>query len=196
MNSHDLQRFDAVAARGSRTGAAVALHTVQSNVTACVATLERELGVRLPERHSRGVTPTSTGRVLLPHVAEVGRLLQEAARATGGSLPCGPLRVGSLETTAARRLPPVLLAFSAACPDVELTLETGTTAELAQAVLQRRLEGALIAGPAGHPALVEQPVIDEELVLISSPQCDGLTAALSGAQPPKLLVLRAGCSYR
>src|SRR5215472_5055748 len=113
MDSGDLQVFEAVARAGGITRAADALHTVQSNVTARVQLLERELGVQLFERHSRGVSLTSAEQVLLPYAEQVGRLLAEAQRAVGDtSVPRGPLRVGSLETTAARRLPTVLAAYS------------------------------------------------------------------------------------
>jgi DNA-binding transcriptional LysR family regulator len=173
------------------------LHTVQSNVTARIHVLERELGVPLFQRHSRGVTLTSAGSTLLPYASQVGRLLAEAARAvTDTTVPRGPLRVGSLETTAARRLPPVLVAYSAAFPDVDFSLQTGTTAELVADVLEYRLEGALVAGPVHHPALEEEPIVDEELVVVTAPGCPNLEAALADGHGLKLLVLRAGCSYR
>ncbi len=197
MDSNDLQVFVAVARAGGITRAAGALHTVQSNVTARIQTLERELGVPLFQRHSRGVTLTSAGQMLLPYATEVERLLAEAVRAVGDvAAPRGPLQIGSLETTAARRLPPVLLAYSAAYPDVDLRLQMGTTAELIAAVLDRRLEGALVAGPVSHPALIEEPIVDEELVLVTTPACPGIDAGLADGCELKLLVLRSGCSYR
>jgi len=197
MDSTDLAVFEAVARAGGITRAAAALHTVQSNVTARVQALERELGVPLFQRHSRGVALTSAGEALLPYAARIGTLLAEARRvASGGGEPRGPLYVGSLETTAGLRLPPVLAAFSTANPAVELTLQTGTTRELIAAVLEHRLEGALVVGPIGHAELVEERIFVEELVLVSSPREASLEAALRRASGGRLLVLRAGCSYR
>lgn len=197
MESGDLLVFATVAHSRGITRAAAALHTVQSNVTARVQLLERELGVQLFERHSRGVALTSAGCVLLPYAIEVGRLLSEAARAVGDTtVPRGPLRVGSLETTAARRLPPILAAYSAAYPEVDLSLQTGTTAELIAEVLEHRLEGALVAGPVNHPALQEEPIVIEELVVVTAPSCPSAQAAWAEGRDLKLLVLRAGCSYR
>lgn len=197
MDSGDLLVFEAVARAGGISRAAEALHTVQSNVTTRVRLLERELGVQLFERHSRGVSLTSAGRVLLPYAEQVGRLLAEARRAVSDTaVPRGPLRVGSLETTAARRLPPVLVAYSAAYPEVDISLQTGTSAELIAGVLDFRLEGALVAAPVEEPALVAEPILDEELVLVTAPSCPGAEAALSGRRALKLLVLRRGCSYR
>ena len=84
MDLADLETFEAVARTGGITRAARELHTVQSNVTARVIQLERELGVPLFRRHSRGVTPTAAGRELLPYAVKLRVLLDEAPRRRGG----------------------------------------------------------------------------------------------------------------
>ena len=108
--------------------------------------------------------------------------------------PRGPLVIGSLETTAGLRLPPILTRFAQRWPEVDLTLRTGTTAESLAGVLDRTLEGAFVAGPVTHPDLLQTVVFREELVLVSAP---GLTVSeLLQARDLKAMVLRAGCSYR
>jgi DNA-binding transcriptional LysR family regulator len=196
MDSPDLRVFETVARAGSITKAALQLHTVQSNVTARVRLLEHELGVPLFQRHSRGVTLTAAGRDLLPYATRIGLLLAEAKRAVGDGGPRGALKVGSLETTASRRLPPILAAYTAAYPQVDVTLQTGTTASLIADVLEYRLEGALVAGPVNHPELLEEPIVVEELVVVTAPWCPGLESLLVETRELKALVLRAGCSYR
>jgi LysR family transcriptional regulator, cell division regulator len=94
------------------------------------------------------------------------------------------------------RLPPILTAFAAACPKVSLVLRTGTTDGLTAEVLEYQLEGALVAGPVGHPELVEEPVVEEELVLVTAPGCRDPWAAWAEAGEARLLVFRAGCTYR
>jgi DNA-binding transcriptional LysR family regulator len=193
--------FAAVARTGGINRAAHALNTVQSNVTQRIRLLERELGVALFHRHSRGVTLTPAGAQLLPYAQRIGHLLDEARRAaTNGAEPSGRLAIGSLETTAARRLPPILAAYTAAYPEVDIVLQTGTSAELVAQVLERRLEAAFVAGPVEHPELVEEPVIEEELVFLTAPSAPRLKTylrrAAKGEIELKILVLRAGCSYR
>jgi len=123
MNAADLKVFEAVARLGGMGRAAEALHTVQSNVTARIRRLEQELGTPLFRRHARGVEPTPAGLRLLPYALRAARLLEEARRAAlDDGTPAGPLVVGSLETTAALHLTPVLTAFAAAHPAVDLTL--------------------------------------------------------------------------
>jgi DNA-binding transcriptional LysR family regulator len=153
--------------------------------------------VVLFHRHSRGVTLTSAGETLLPYATRVRRLLTEAKReVAGAAVPRGALRIVSLETTAALRLPPVLAAYGRAYPAVDVTLLTGTSASLLNDVLEYRLEGALVAGPVQHPALVEEPLVEEELVVVTAPDCTDFDAYLAGAEEVKLIVFRSGCSYR
>lgn len=196
MDWADLRVFEAVARVGGMKRAADALNTVQSNVTARIRKLEDALGTRLFSRHSRGVTLTAAGSRLLPYAVRMGRLLEDARRAAGDDgTPTGRLTVGSLETTAALRLSPGLAAFAAAHPAVDLVLSTGTTEELIAAVLAHRLEGAFVCGPVSHPELAEQVVFREELVAVTAPGVADLRA-LHAAVDPKIVVLRAGCSYR
>jgi LysR family transcriptional regulator, cell division regulator len=196
MDASDLKIFEAVVRLGSMSRASAELHTVQSNVTSRIRALEEELGVALFHRTNRGVSPTPAGQRLMPYAAGVASLLAEARRAAidEGS-PTGPLVIGSLETTAAMWLSPVLASYTAAWPDVDLTLRTGTTCELVDKVLDRELDGAFVCGPVYHEALDESVCFREELVVLSAPAIPDLDACLA-APNLKIIVLRTGCSYR
>ena len=196
MDAADLKVFEAVARLGAMSRAAAELHTVQSNVTARIRALEDELRTLLFDRHSHGVTLTDAGRRLMPYALQMQRLLDEARRAAAeDGKPKGSLVIGSLETTAALRLSPFLAEYVAAYPEVDLVLRTGTSAELVKDVLARRAEGAFVCGPVDHPDLNSRPILREELVILTAPTQTNLDAVL---QKPdlKLIVLRAGCSYR
>jgi LysR family transcriptional regulator, cell division regulator len=196
MDASDLKVFEAVVRLGSMSRASQELNTVQSNVTTRIRALEEELGVELFHRTNRGVTPTPAAKRLLPYSTIVARVLADARRAAmDDGTPAGPLVVGSLETTAAMRLSPVLARYTAAYPDVDLTLRTGTSCELVDQVLARQLDGAFVCGPVEHPAMAEDVYFDEELVVLTAPGVSDLEAYL--ARPNlKIIVLRAGCSYR
>lgn len=196
MDTAELKMFEAVARTGGMNRAAAELHTVQSNVTARIRALEAELGCALFERHSRGVALTQAGQRLLPYARRVAWLLTDATRAVrDDGLPRGPLTIGSLETTAALRLSPLIAGYATACPDVDLSLRPGTTAELIDAVLDRRLEGAFVCGPVAHPSLLEEVMFEEELAILAAPSVRSVEAATQGGIA-RIVVLRAGCSYR
>ena len=144
MELTDLVTFSAVARSGGITRAADELNTVQSNVTQRIKALEAEIGTALFERHSRGMTLTGAGRRLLPYAQRMAALAREAVLAArDDGEPKGPLAIGSMETTAAVRLPLMLAEFHRRFPAVRLTLRTAPTADLVAAVLDGTLDGMI-----------------------------------------------------
>jgi DNA-binding transcriptional LysR family regulator len=200
MDAAELKVFEAVARTGGMNRAAAELNTVQSNVTARIRGLETELGCALFERHSRGVVLTAAGERLLPYARRMAWLVADAARAVrDDGNPRGTLHIGSLETAAALHLSPLLAGYTTACPDVDVVLRPGTTAELTEAVVERRLEGAFVCGPVADRALSEQTMFREELVILAAPEVTSLDMAIRGAisgETVRIVVLRSGCSYR
>lgn len=196
MDAADLRVFETVARLGGMGRAAGELNTVQSNVTARIRLLEQEIALPLFVRHSRGVRLTEAGQRLLPYARRVGRLLDDALRAARDEgRPAGPLVIGSLETSAALRLSPFLSEFVACHPDVDLVLRTGTTEEMVTATLAHDVEGAFVCGPIDHPDLQGETIFPEELVLVSAPGVRRLKDVMT-AGGARIVVLRAGCSYR
>ena len=196
MDFSDLRFFEAVARTGAMNRAATELNTVQSNVTTRVRLLEENLGAALFERHSRGVRLTPAGERLLPFAKAAARLVADAQRAViDDGVARGGLVIGSLETTAALHLSPMLTEFAGAHGGVDLAIRTGTTAELVEDVLEGRVEGAFVCGPVDHPDLVSETAFHEDLVAVTAPGV-GALSALTDAGEVKIVVLRAGCSYR
>src|SRR5579862_3425844 len=177
----DLLTFTAVARNGGITRAAEELNTVQSNVTQRVKALEAEIGTALFERHSRGMTLTGAGRRLLPYAQRMAVLSREAVLAArDDGEPKGPLAIGSMETTAAVRLPALLAEFHRRFTAVRLTLKTATTAELVASVLEGTLDGAFVAGPIDHADLISTTAFREELVLVTARRFTSLAALRAG----------------
>ena len=199
MELSDLVTFSTVARLGGITRAADELNTVQSNVTQRVKALETEIGTALFERHSRGMTLTGAGRRLLPYAQRMAALSREAVLAArDDGEPKGPLSIGSMETTAAVRLPPLLAEFHHRYPAVRLSLRTAPTADLVGAVLDGSLDGAFVAGPIDHAELDSTIAFTEELVLVTARRWSSLAALRAGTPEsgPTALVFRTGCTYR
>ncbi|MGH7104116.1 MAG: LysR family transcriptional regulator [Acetobacteraceae bacterium] len=196
MDLADLRIFEAVARLGGMNRAAGELNTVQSNVTTRIRLLEDELAAPLFRRHSRGVSLTAAGARLLPYAVRLRQTMEEARRAlVDDGTPRGALTLGSLETTVALRLSAQLAAYAAAYPEVDLVLRTGTTCELVKEVLEFRLEGAFVCGPVDHPELEETLAFRERLAILTAPSVVDLDRELHH-RALKIVVLRAGCSYR
>ena len=196
MDLNALTTFAAVARAGAITAAARELNTVQSNVTGRIRALEDDVGLPLFDRHSRGMALTDAGRRLLPYAERVLSLMKEAKLAArDGEQAQGTLAIGAMETTAAVRLPTLLATYHRAHPQVRLSLRTGPTADLTEAVLRREIDGAFVAGPAEHADLVSVPAFVEELGIIAPASVSSL-ADLARSAELTVLSFRPGCSYR
>jgi len=197
MDLHDLNVFATAARHGSVTKAAKALSTVQSNVTARIRLLERELGVQLFDRTYRGITLTAKGQQLLPYAQQLLSLAENARVAMAdGSDVRGVLRIGALQSTASARLPNILRAYAVDHDHVDVSIETGTSSELIERVLASRLDGAFVADGAQHPDLDSVASFVEELVMIAPPPFKTMREYLRRSALPKVLVFRVGCHYR
>lgn len=192
MDLSSLRMFQAVAEARSVTRAAERLHRVQSNVTARVLGLERELGVKLFQRQPRGMVPTPAGNVLLDYTRRLLALAEEAGRAAREAEGSGgPFTLGSMETTAAVRLPGALAALQRELPRATVTLRTGPSRDLVREVLAGRFDAALVAGQVDHPDLTSERLYSETLVAVTA-----RARRLRPLGEPVLLAFRSGCSYR
>lgn len=196
MNIQLLQVFLTTAREGSISKAALTLNYAQSNVTNKIQQLENDLQTKLFYRHSRGITLTPPGQILVSYSEKILHTIEEARAAMGeSSAPSGPLRIGSMETTAAVWLPQLLAHYNNLYPNVDLNLVTGPTEQQIQAVLHYELNGAFISGPIEHPDLVQEKVLDEEMVLVTSAS-HPVISSIQDVQTQTMLVFRKGCSYR
>ena len=196
MDLQALRFFSAVAKAGSISRAAREMNYAQSNLTTRIRQLEVELQTSLFYRHSRGIALTDKGKILLGYANQIFRLIDEAQSAISDQdRPRGPLLIGSMETTAAVRLPKLPARFHRECPDVDIALKTGPTEQNVKDVLNYELDGAFVAGPVEHPDLACQTVGEEELVLVTDASHDRM-ASVKEIANRTILVFRHGCAYR
>ena len=195
MDIHDLKVFQTVAKYRNISKAAEELNFVQSTVTTKMKRLEAHFQTPLFYRHRYGVSLTSSGKSLLKYIEEILHLFTEAEKdIIYSESPKGPIAIGSMETTAAVRLPQVLSTFQDQFSDVELILKTGPTEEMIKQVLSYDLDGAFVAGPIHHEDLLQKEIMEEELVLISKEK--SFVNKTLDLKKSTLLVFRRGCSYR
>ena len=113
-----------VAARGSFSAAADALHFTQSAVSQQIAALEREAGTTLVERNARGVRLTEAGEILVRHTDVIlARLADaEAELEALSGLKAGRLRLAAFPSAASSIAPEAIARFRALHPSVELSM--------------------------------------------------------------------------
>jgi DNA-binding transcriptional LysR family regulator len=195
IDLESLEIFHAVVREGGIIRAADKLNRVQSNVTTRIKQLEERLGLALFRRQGRGLVLSPEGEVLLSYAQRLFRLADEAESRLREGVPMGVFRIGSLESTAGSRLPPVLSKFHKLYPSVVVELVTGTTGALVQRVSNFEIEAAFVSEPFTAPGLSSRKVFDEELVLVTPRDFAQVTRPqqLAGAT---LIAFATGCSYR
>ncbi|MCQ6561323.1 LysR family transcriptional regulator [Paenibacillus mendelii] len=191
MEFNDLKIFQTVAKHESISKAALELSYVQSNVTARIKLLEKELQTPLFYRHKRGMILNTEGKRLLEHSREILSKVEEMKRTfQDKSTPSGVLEIGIVETVIA--LPDILSAYNSKYPDVELSLKAGVTDRLLQEVIDMKLDGAFVTGPIRHPLIEQVEVIQEKLVLVTK----GSAFSVEDITTKPLLLYNKGCGYR
>ncbi|EPP3882170.1 LysR family transcriptional regulator NmoR [Pseudomonas aeruginosa] len=172
MDLSSLEIFRAVAHEASVTRAAQRLQRAQSNVTTRIRQLEEDLGVELFLRDGKRMSLTERGSEFLAYAEQLLALADEARQSMHPTEPGGRLRLGSMESTAASRLPALLASYHKACPRVALEVSTGTSRALFDGVRARRLDCALVAAGPGWAGELDgsglrgEPLFREELLMI------------------------------
>ncbi|MCV4190078.1 LysR family transcriptional regulator NmoR [Pseudomonas aeruginosa] len=172
MDLSSLEIFRAVAREASVTRAAQQLQRAQSNVTTRIRQLEEDLGVELFLRDGKRMSLTERGSEFLAYAEQLLALADEARQSMHPAEPGGRLRLGSMESTAASRLPALLATYHKACPRVALEVSTGTSRALFDGVRARRLDCALVAARPGWAGELDgsglrgEPLFREELLMI------------------------------
>lgn len=172
MDLSSLEIFRAVAHETSVTRAAQRLQRAQSNVTTRIRQLEEDLGVELFLRDGKRMSLTERGSEFLAYAEQLLALADEARQSMHPAEPGGRLRLGSMESTAASRLPALLASYHKACPRVALEVSTGTSHALFDGVRARRLDCALVAAGPGWAGELDgsglrgEPLFREELLMI------------------------------
>ncbi|MBD8494459.1 LysR family transcriptional regulator [Pseudomonas syringae] len=195
MDLVQLEIFKAVAEHGSISAAAQHIHRVPSNLTTRIKQLEEDLGVELFIREKHRLRLSPAGWNFLDYTRRILDLVGEARQAVAGDEPRGPLALGSLESTAAVRIPAVLAAYNQAYPKVELALSTGSSGTMIDGVLAGHLAAAFVDGPVLHPALEGVAVFEEEMVVIA-PLNHAPIDSGSDVNGEPIYAFRANCSYR
>ena len=172
MDLSSLEIFRAVAHEASVTRAAQRLQRAQSNVTTRIRQLEEDLGVELFLRDGKRMSLTERGSEFLAYAEQLLALADEARQSMHPTEPGGRLRLGSMESTAASRLPALLASYHKACPRVALEVSPGTWRALFEGGRARRLDWALVAAGPGWAGELDgsglrgEPLFREELLMI------------------------------
>src|SRR6516165_8812051 len=164
-----LQALLGIADTGSFSAAAASIGTVQSNVSAHVARLERELDVQLVDRASGRLT--EEGEVVVGRARQVMNEL-EALLADVTALReevVGTVRLGMIGTTGRWLVPQLFDLLRVRHPHVHLNVAEGSSMQLEQQLASGQLDLAVVTFPLSGDEIMAAQLFDEDLVLVLPP---------------------------
>lgn len=117
--------FIKIVEHGNFTKAAKELGYSQPGVSHMIDTLEKEFGFPLLQRNKNTITPTEDGKKILQYcyrLIQVEKEMLETVDSVNG-LITGTIRIGTLNSMAVSFLPDILINFTKAYPNIEVTLK-------------------------------------------------------------------------
>ncbi|VTU46342.1 HTH-type transcriptional regulator GltC (plasmid) [Variovorax sp. SRS16] len=137
-----LRAFAGVAEAGSFTAAAAQLNLTQSALSVLVRELEAEVGVRLFDRHTRGVLLSEAGREFQPRVRGLLSDLNEALSSVAelGARKKGFVRLAAPQLIASAVLPEVIAVYRKKFPGIEVRLTDTLPENLLEELASGRAE--------------------------------------------------------
>ena len=170
MDLRQIQYFIALFEDGSVTRAAKRLHIVQPALSMQIAKLEDELHQQLFERGAHGMAPTAAGRLMyklfLPITRDLAHARQQMIQRD--EVVTGRVSIGLIASVTESVLADSLARFHGRHPHVEVTVADGYSTTFIDRVTGGQLDAALINKPRARLSLDFQPVLDEEMVLVTS----------------------------
>ena len=169
MDYRQVHSFLCLYEESSVTRAATRLGIVQPALSMLIAKLERDLGVVLFERNSRGVTPTAEGRRFYELSLPLARGFENVRRQMidMGGAASGTVRVGIVPSLMPAVVPTALQTYCDLLPDVSVQVTEGYSATLLAKVDAGELDFAIVNDPLQPGALAVEGLIREELVLVT-----------------------------
>jgi LysR family transcriptional regulator, low CO2-responsive transcriptional regulator len=171
MTLAQLQSFVLAARLGSVKAAAAELGVTEAAVSVAVAALRKELGDELFVREGRGIALTAGGRRLTALASEILDLAQQARRSVQDTP--GQARQMQIAAThvVAEHLGPLVDAFTADDPQLEVSVESARGADLANLLEHRRADIAFGPAPKGDIAatIAAVPFLRARLIVVAAP---------------------------
>ncbi len=198
MTLAQLQSFVLVARLGSVKAAAAELGVTEPAVSVAVAALRKELGDELFVRHGRGIALTAGGRRLAALASEILGLAEQARRSVQDSPGQPRLMQVAVTNVVAEHVGPLIDAFTARDPGLEVAIDTVAGASMAELLEHRRADIALGPPPSPERAatVATVPFLRCRLIVVAAPghrlagRADIPPAELSGERwllgPPEL----------
>lgn len=184
MEFRQLQHFLAAAQHGSLHAAADAVAISQPALTKSIRRLETALGVRLFERHVRGVRLTVFGEALLLHARslEAERRHTDETMRELRSTTSGLVRLGAGPSMSASLLPGLTARLMEQGPAIRLHIRSGLNDSLLAALQAGEIDFAITGMPADPVAGLVHRLLFTDTVVVAARRGHRLAAGATIAE--------------
>ena len=133
--------------------------------------LERDLGVALLVRHSRGVAATAAGRLLYERATGIVQSVEETRRAVMalGASPCETVVLGLTPSIMNQVGPDLLIDARDQAPNVFISLVEEMSFALVEALERGEVDLALAYEVPERQSLYRRPLLAEEILFVTAP---------------------------
>jgi DNA-binding transcriptional LysR family regulator len=171
MDLAQLEAFLHVAREKSFSRAAHKLFRTQPALSIAIKRLEQELGETLFDRSAKGGELTDAGRALLSYAQRMLNLREAALEAVADyrRMLGGSLTIGANESTSLYLLPPLLLRYREAFPQIRINVQRHLSERIPMEVLERNLDFGFLSFEPVQAGLEFMVVHRDELVLVVPP---------------------------
>jgi DNA-binding transcriptional LysR family regulator len=174
LKLQDLHVFMTVVHAGSMGRAAQTLKSTQPNVSRSIADLERAVGVRLLDRHHKGIEVTEYGHALLDCGVAVFDDLRQGVRTIEhlADATAGELRIGTTTFLAASFVSAIVDRLSRRYPRMVFQVTSGYIGGLYKELAERKVDLLILRSPgtAEDPRFDFERLFDESYVVAAGAQ--------------------------
>ena len=167
MNLRQLRTLTTILEQGSFAAAGDHIGLSHAAVSVQMNQLESTLAAELFDRSSRPVKLTADGVRIAQLAGEVLDKVENLRLEASGAKTSGAVSIGFIPTCVHHLLPRVLDAIRKTFPDLQVSVKSGLSSELAAAVVRRELDFALVTTPIAEiPELDITPIASEPFYVI------------------------------
>lgn len=201
MELRNIMSFLKVNESGSFSKAAIELGYTQSNISAHILQLEKELGHSLFDRIGKKIYLTEYGQAFLPYAYDIKNTVEHAKQTLDSdSLRCSEIKLGILESLCITYLPDFVLDFHKQISSTNIVIKIGTFDELSEMLNKNQIDLLWTFDQQISPSSwVKALEYSEPIHLICSPthkllkkECCELTDLTN----EEFIFTESSCSYR
>ncbi len=168
MQTAHLHTILAIHSAGSFTAAADLVHLSHSAISIQMKQLEQQLGAPLFIKGRRPATLTPLGEEVVEKARDIIERLDALKTLANADDWGGKVNLGFIPTTLQTLLPVVLERLRSDFPDLQVTVRSGLSGQLAEAVEKHELDFAFLSAPVtAHPMVRLHEIGSEPLFLIT-----------------------------